>query len=432
MDSLFSNVTAVLMDGADTVLKGASVLVSEGKIAWVGAGRPEAFSGREIDGRGKVLMPGLVNAHTHVPMTLLRGYADGYDLHAWLNDHIFPAEARLDARSIRAGTMLGLAEMIAAGVTSFSDMYFFCDEIVEETIKAGLSANITQGLACFDPDFSPETHPGFQKLRQLKENWHGAEGGKILVDACIHGEYTSPPALWAASADYAQANGLGMHVHLSETKAEHEGCIQRHGATPAQAFDRYGVWNTRAYAAHCVWISDEDIELLASRGVTAVHNPVSNLKLGSGVARVTDMMAGGMNVALGTDGVASNNSHDLFEEIKLAATLHKGILLDPKPVTAAEALQMATRNGSIAQGRNGGRIAAGCDADLILLDFDRPHHIPCHNVLSNLVYSARGSDVVLNMSGGRIIYENGNFLTIDMEYAVREVTEYAVPRLRAQ
>jgi 5-methylthioadenosine/S-adenosylhomocysteine deaminase len=432
MDTLFSYVTAVLMDDADTVLKDAFVLVSQGKIAMVSTARPEGFSGREIDGRGKVLMPGLVNAHTHVPMTLLRGWADGFDLHTWLHEHIFPAEARFDARSVRAGTALGLAEMIAAGVTSFSDMYFFCDEIVEETIAAGLSANITQGLTSFEADFSPETHPGFIKLRQLKERWHGAEGGRIRVDACIHGEYTSPPKLWAAAADYARANGLGMHVHLSETKEEHEGCLCRHGVTPARAFDRFGVWDVRAYAAHCVWITDEDIALLAERGVTAVHNPVSNLKLGSGIARLPAMLAGGMNVALGTDGVASNNSQDLFDEIKLAATLHKGVLNDPKPVTAGEALRMATRNGALAQGRNAGRIAPGCDADLILLDFARPHLTPCHNVLSNLVFSARGSDVVLNMSGGRIIYENGNFLTIDLERVLLEIREYALPRLRAQ
>ena len=429
MDILFSNVTALLMDEGGTVLKDAYVAVSGRQIAFVGQEKPQGFSGREIDGRGKVLMPGLINAHTHVPMTLLRGYADGYDLQTWLNQYIFPAEAKLDKRAVRAATSLGLAEMIAAGVTSFSDMYYFCDEIIEETIEAGLCANISRGVTHFSGDFDPATHPACQETRALAERWNGYSDGQIVVDVSIHGEYTSSERVWKYLADYAAENGLGMHVHLSETKAEHMECIQRHGKTPAQILDAYGVFHTRAQAAHCVWVEPEDIALLARRNVTVVHNPVSNLKLGSGIAPVRDFLSAGVDVALGTDGVSSNNSHDLFEEIKLAAILHNGTTLDPQAVSPLMALKMATVNGAKAQGRIAGQIKEGYDANLILLSMDRPHMIPCHNVLSNVVYAGRGSDVVMNMTAGKIIYENGSFLTIDMEKTLWEVEHYAMPKV---
>ncbi|MDD4715560.1 MAG: amidohydrolase [Oscillospiraceae bacterium] len=429
MDVLFSHADAVLMDDAGTVLKDAYVEVSGKQIRFVGTKRPEGFSGREIDCGGKVLMPGLVNAHTHVPMTLMRGYADGYDLQTWLNDYIFPAESRLDGRAVRAGTALGLAEMIASGITSFSDMYYFCDEIVEETVAAGLEANISRGMTNFTPEFDPKTHSGYLETRRLAEKWNGYQDGQIRIDASIHGEYTSGPALWRCMADYAMEQGLGMHVHLSETKAEQEECIARHQLTPAAVLDRYGVWNTRAIAAHCVFVTEEDIALLKERGVTAVHNPVSNLKLASGIAPVPRFLSAGLNVALGTDGVSSNNSHDLFEEIKLAAMLHKGVSHDPRAVTTLEALKMATVNGAAAQGRKAGKIAQGFAANLILLDFDRPHLAPCHDVLSHLVFAARGSDVVMNMTAGKIIYENGTFQTIDLERVLWEVRHYAMQKV---
>ena len=425
MDILFSHATAVLMDRAGTVLNDAYVQVSGKQIVFVGTERPEAFSGREIDGTGKVLMPGLINSHTHIPMTLMRGYADGYDLQTWLNDYIFPAEARLDARAVRAGTALGLAEMIAAGITSFSDMYYFCDEIIEETVKAGLCANISRGITQFSPEFDPEMQAGCREMRNLVSKWHKYHDGQILVDVSIHGEYTSYDRVWRYLADYAAEHQLGMHVHCSETRSEHEGSLKRNGKTPAQALDQYGVWNTRAQAAHCVWVEPEDIALFAQKGVTVVHNPASNLKLGSGIAPVSAFLKAGINVALGTDGVSSNNNHDLWEEIKLAALLQKGVCQNAQAVSPLEALHMATANGAKAQGRNSGQIAPGC-ADLILVDFTHPNLIPCHDVISNLVYAARGSNVVVNMAGGTIIYENGVFHTIDLERIIWEVEHYAL------
>lgn len=417
------------MDGTDTVLKNAFVAVEGHSIVSVGDLRPQGTFDEEIDGKGGVLMPGLVNAHTHVPMTLLRGYGGGCDLNTWLTRYIFPAEDKLDTRAVRAGTALGLAELISSGVTTIADMYMFCDGIAREVADAGVNANIARGTTLFAPEFDFGTYPACVELRELTEKWHGYNGGQILIDACIHGEYTSRPELWEVVAGYAKDKGLGMHVHVSETRAEHEECLGRYGLTPVQALDRYGVWDVRAIAAHCVWVTPEDMALMAKKGVTAVHNPVSNLKLGSGVAPVPALLRAGVNVALGTDGVSSNNGHDMFFDLKTAAILHNGVNCDPLAMLPGDALRMATVNGAKALGRKAGRIEAGWDADLILLDFDRPNLIPCHSVYDNLVYSARGCDVVMNMTRGRVIYRNGTFFTIDLEKVKREVAAYAVPKL---
>lgn len=432
MSILFTNVTVVTMDLAQPVLENAFVAVEGTKIASVGTERPAGEFTRCIDGAGKVLMPGLVNAHTHVPMALLRGYGGGHDLQHWLNDYIFPAEDKLDDRCVAAGTALGLAEMIASGTTCIADMYMNMGAVAKTVLESGVSANLSCGAVYFgDPaGFSPEKCPDCEHHIRLYEDWHNAGDGQILADASIHAEYTSCPPVWEWVADFAQKHGLGMHVHVSETEKEHEECKARSGGlTPIQVLDRYGVWERGGLAAHCVWVTEEDMALMASKGVAAVHNPVSNLKLASGVARVPKLLKAGTRVALGTDGVASNNSHNMFEEIKLAAILHKGVTGDPMAVTAFEALSMATVNGAKALGRDAGVVAAGKIADLILLDFTHPNLFPCHDVLENLAYSAAPSNVVMNMARGKIIYENGQFLTLDLEKIRAEMKNYALPHM---
>ena len=432
MAILFEHVTAVTMDEERRVLKDAFVAVEGAKIASVGPERPEGTFDRVIDGAGKVLMPGLINCHTHVAMTLLRGYGGGHDLQHWLHDYIFPAEAKLDETCVAAGAALGMAEMIASGTTCIADMYMHTGAVARTALEAGLSANLSCGGVWFGApeDFSPEKCGDCRNQIALTEAWHGANGGQILVDASIHAEYTSNPPLWQWMADYAAAHGLGMQVHISETRAEHQGCLDKYGLTPTQLLDRYGVWRGGGTAAHCVWVTDEDMDLMVRRNITAVHNPVSNLKLASGVARVPALLEAGVNVALGTDGVASNNSHDLFEEIKLAAILHKGVSGDPAAVSALQALEMATVNGARALGRTDtGVIAPGKTADLILLDFTRPGLTPCHDVYESLAFSARGSDVVMNMARGKVIYENGTFFTLDLEGIRARVEGYALPRI---
>lgn len=428
---LLHHCRALLMDEAATVLDDAFVVVEGETIASVTPTRPAGAFTQEIDCGGNVLMPGLVNAHTHIPMTLMRGYAGGCDLHTWLNDWIFPAEAKLDDRAVRAGADLALAELIAGGVTTIADMYMHTPAIAQAVLAAGISANLSCGGVYFGApgDFSPAACPDCDHQRQLTEEFHGAGNGQILVDASIHGEYTSNVPLWQWMADYAQRKGLGMHVHVSETQSEHEGSLTRWGLTPFRILDRYGVWDTRAIAAHCVWTTEDDWAGMAEKGVACVHNPVSNLKLGSGVAWIPAMKAAGVPIALGTDGVSSNNNQDMFEEMKFAAVLHNGVTRDPLALLPQDVLAMATREGAKALGRKTGRIAPGYVADLILVDFTRPHLTPCHSVMDNLVYAAHGSDVVMNMARGKIIYKDGTFLTLDLEKIQAEVKSYALPRL---
>lgn len=429
MNTLFSHATVVCMDEANTILRDAFVLVQGKEIAYVGPVRPKETVGREIDCTGKVLLPGFVDAHTHLTMSLMRGYAGGHDLQTWLNDYIFPVEAKLDSRAVKAGTALALAEAIAGGITSVSDMYYFCDDIIGEVVKSGISANIARGATVFTEEFDPNTYPACAESVALAEKWHNYNDGQIKIDACIHGEYTSNPKLWRWMAEFARRYGLQMHVHLSETKSEQNACLQRWGKTPAAVFEQYGLWDTPAIAAHCVWTGPEDWEILRRHGVTAVHNPASNMKLASGAAPVAAMLEAGVGVALGTDGMSSNDNHSMFEEMKLASLLSKVTTMDPMSLSDETVLKMATVNGARAQGRHAGVVESGAQADLILVDFHSPNLQPCHDVEANLIYSANASNVCMNMARGKIIYENGTFLTLDIEAIYREVEQYAVPKL---
>ena len=429
MSILIHNCTAALMDEAGTVLPGAFVAVEGTQITYVGTQRPQGSFEEEIDGEGGVLMPGFVNAHTHVPMTAMRGYGDGNNLQDWMHNYIFPVEARWDDRAIRCCTDLGLAEMIASGVTCIADMYGHSPAIAQEVAAAGISANLSVGGVQFTDDFNPDTHNDCRVQRELTEQWHGYNDGQILVDASVHGEYTSHQQLWRWMAGYAREHGLGMHVHISETRSEHEECLARHGKTPIQVLNDYGVWDGRAIAAHCVWTTPEDWAVMAEKGISAVHNPMSNLKLGSGIAPVPAMKKAGVNVCLGTDGVSSNNCTDFFGDLKIAAILHNGAGCDPLALLPIDALRMATANGGRALGRKTGVIAEGYTADLILVDFSHLNLTPCHSVLSNLAYAAHGSDVRMNMARGRVIYKDGDFLTIDIQRVKREVADYALPLL---
>jgi len=430
MKILIQDVTAVLMDEQKTVLSHAFVAVENGKITYVGEKRPAGTFQDVIHGKGQVLMPGFVNCHTHVPMTLLRGYGGGCDLHTWLNEYIFPAEAKLDDRAVAAGTDLGLAEMIANGVTCIVDMYAHTGTIAQRVLDAGISANLSCGGVYFGAAeaFDPAKVGDCIAQKALTEQWHGAGNGQILVDASIHGEYTSNAPLWQWMADYAREHDLGMHVHVSETKSEHEGSLSRNGLTPIQTLNKYGVWdNGRAMAAHCVYTTPEDWAIMKEKGISCAHNPYSNLKLGSGVAQIPAMLKAGVNVTLGTDGVSSHNSTDPFADMKLAAILHNGVNTDPQAMGPYEALKMATVNGGKALGRKIGKIEVGYEADLIMVNFDTPNNFPCHDVIENLVYASRGCDVTMNMARGKVIYKDGVFRTIDLERVKQEVREYALP-----
>ena len=439
MNLLFKNVTAVTMQKDCPVIHNANVSVENGRIASINSQQDQItdFSDnkitgktldRIIEGTGKVLIPGLYNCHTHIPMSLLRGFANDHSLEDWLFNYIFPAEQKIKniENALFAGSTLSIAEMIASGTIAFSEMYFGLDDIAQAIDSAGVKANLSNAVLSFDPegyDYS-KTNECAETLSIVKK-YHNTAHGRIKGEVSLHCAYTTHPKAWEQGANFAKEHQLGVHVHLSETITEHNKSLEQFNLTPAQAFAKYGVFDVPAVAAHACWVSEDDMDILARHNVTIAHNPVSNLKLASGIAHITKMQEKGINVTLGTDGMASNNSHDLFEEIKLASILQKYTQEDPTAVPALKVLEMATINGAKAQGRQGGMIKEGYDADLVLLDFDNPRQTPCYNPLINLAYSTTGQDVVMTLCQGRILYENGEYTTIDIEKIQFEVKKIA-------
>ena len=421
MDILFENARVITMDDGAPYIENAYIGVSGRKISYVGKEKPEVTAKRVINATGKVIMPGLINTHTHVPMTLFRGLSDDCELQVWLSEHIWPAEDKLCDESVRAGTELAVAEMLASGTTSFSDSYFFVDAIANVVSESGIKANLSRSIVGNGDGF--ENMPSVSEAKALFEGFHMQDEGRIRVDASIHAEYTSETKCRQRVAETARENGQILQIHVSESRSEHEDCKKKYGKTPTAQFEAEGLFDgVVPLLAHCCYITDEDMAVIKARGGSVAHCPVSNLKLASGVAPVCRMDESGVNVTLATDGVASNNSTDMFEEIKLSAILHKGINENPTAINAMTALKFATVNGAKAQGRNDcGMIKEGFEADMIMLDFERPHLTPCHNVVSNVVYAARGSDVVMTMVAGRILYENGEYKTIDIERAIANV-----------
>ncbi len=418
LDTLIKNCTVLTMDDDKHLLKNACIGIRGGKIVYLSETPCGEESKRTIDGTGKNAMPGLVNTHSHAAMALMRGYADDYNLQTWLYDYIFPVEAKLTGDDIYLGMQLAMAEMLSTGTVSMTDMYMHLPSMAQSVQDAGLYGNLSNAAMAFDPAaYDYVTDKVTKQNLEVLERFHGADDGRIRLDASVHAEYTSFPGLWEKLSSFARENRLNMHIHLSETEKEHRECIEKYGKTPAAVLAEHGVFDVRTTAAHCVWVSDEDIDLLREKNVTVAHNPVSNLKLGSGVAPIAKMLERGVRVSLGTDGVCSNNNHDLFEEIKLAALLQKGFSGDPRQIPAYQALYMATRAGAYAQGREDsiGQLAPGYDASLILIDTARPNLQPVHHPASTLAYSAHGSDVCLTMVRGRVLYENGVFSTIDLE-----------------
>ena len=433
MDILFSDIITITMNDDKPVMTHGYVGVSGHKISYVGERPPAENAARVIRGARRLLMPGLINSHSHLPMTLLRGYADDFKLQEWLFNHVLPAEEKFDERCVAAGVRLGLAECIRFGVISCSDMYFHLPEIAKAALESGVKANITNPLLCLDMDkFDFEKDRGTTEIREVLTQYQGAGDGRIIVDAGLHAEYTSGPAAWRAVAAFAAENNLRIQLHLSETETEQTECVRKYGKTPAEILAEYGIFSQKATAAHCCWLTENDMDILAANGVTAAHCPVSNLKLAYGIAPVIKMRAHGMNVALGTDGACSNNNHDLFEEIKSAALLQKNICGDPSALPAYEAIKMTTVNGALGQGRENetGRVLPGYDADLIMLNLDAPHLFPLNDPCAAIAYSAHGSDVCLTMAQGRILYENGEYKTIDLEKVRYETEKYVLPRLK--
>lgn len=426
-DLLFADVTAVTMFGDNPVLKHAYLGVKDGKITYLDACRPEGEAKRTVSGTALTVMPGMTNAHTHVAMTLLRGYADDCALQPWLFDHIFPAEAKLDAEGVSAGSRLGMLEMFSNGITGLVDSYFFSPAIADVAEDVKMHAALTNMALWFGEGTVPMDDRSVREMREMIRRYPAGCGGFVSADAGIHAPNTSNPETWKWVRDFAGENGMRIHLHLAETAAERSLTLEKYGMSPTLAMAENGVFDVPVTAAHCVWLDENDIAVMAEYGVTAAHCPSSNMKLASGIAPVAKMWAAGVNVALGTDGVASNNAHDLFREMRLAAFLAKVKDADASVLPARNVLEMATVGGAAAAGRSGrsGRLCVGYDADIAVVDTDCPELTPCYDTVSNLVYAADGRNVVMTVSGGCVVYDHGDFPGQDIEKVKADVRQYS-------
>lgn len=423
MKTLFQNAYILTREaGRLKTLKKAYLGIEKDKIIYVSEKAPEEPYDVIRDMQGKVMMPGIYNCHTHAPMVLLRGVGSDLALQDWLFGSVVPVEDKLGEAEIEAGSYLALMEMIAGGTVSFSDMYFQPHKTVEAVSKAGVRANINRPVQAFDPNERPEDNIRIKDALRLYDTYNGYADGRVLIDFSIHAEYTCNEKVTRYFSDLCKERNGNMHVHLSETVKEHKECKEKYGKTPARWFYDLGAFDSKAFAAHCVTLEEEDISLLKEKNVSIVHNPTSNMKLGSGFAPVQKFLDRGLNVALGTDGAASNNNLNMFEEMHLAGIIHNGFCQDATIMKADTVINMATLNGARLQGReNCGEIKVGYKADFIAIDIDKPHLTPCLDIPALIVYSAQASDVCLTVCDGNILYENGEFKTIDAEKVYFEV-----------
>ena len=399
-DLLITNVDVLTNEG---VLKNHSIEIENGFITSI-VKNSEVEKAKEsakdvLDGKGQLAAPGLINTHTHIAMGLFRNYADDLELMDWLETAIWPTEAKLNDEYVRYGTQLGIAEMLRSGTTTFSDMYFFMNTTAEVVKETGIRAVLSRGLA----GVSPTADQALVENADLFRTWNGFDNGRIKVLLGPHAPYTCPDAYMEKVIALSHELNCGIHMHLSETKGEVENVIK---------------------AAHCVHITDEDMDIMTENNVAVAHNPQSNLKLASGIAPVPEMITKGITVGLGTDGSASNNNADMLEEVRLAATLHKARLYDPKAIPSQAAWHMGTVEGAKALGYTDlGGLANGYRADIVLYDVSGMHWMPRYNDLAALVYSANSSDVNTTIVGGKVLMKDKELLTIDEEKLRAEITK---------
>lgn len=400
-------------------------MVVEGtQITYIGEESPapsETFD-EVIDGRRKLYMPGLVNTHGHAAMSLLRGFADDLALQVWLEEKMWPSEAKFTANDVRWGTLLSIAEMVKGGTTCFVDMYDHMDEVAQAVEQSGIRACLTRGMIGHCP---PDTAKAkIAEATSFARSWHGKAGGRITVMMSPHSSYTCPPAFIEEVVRVAHDLDLPIHTHMSETLKEVLENERQYGARPVAHLEKLGVFSRPCLLAHAVHLTDEEIEALQRHSVHVSHNPGSNLKLASGIARVPELLQAGVLVSLGTDSAASNNNLDMFEEMRLAALIHKGVSGDPTAVPATDALRMGTLNGAKSIWLHDvGALQAGMKADFIAIDAEQPHLQPKSDYISHIVYSASAKDVVDVCIDGRWIVKNGECLTLDEEKIMFEANQ---------
>jgi 5-methylthioadenosine/S-adenosylhomocysteine deaminase len=425
-DIVISGGTLLTMSVKMEIIENAVIGVKDGRITLVDKSRP-VQAGKIIDATGCLVLPGLVNTHTHLPMVCFRGMADDLPLMDWLTNHIFPAEARfVNKKMVYDGAMLAMAEMILSGTTTFCDGYFFENQIAEAVQVCGMRAVVSQGFA----DFATPDNPKYEKMMAAAQRFvaRWISSAPMITPAFFcHSPYTCCPQTLVNVKAAARENGILYLTHLLENKDEIDTIEKRYGKKPARHLLDLGVLDQQTIAVHCNWLSPEDIAIFADLGVSVSHNPVSSMKLAAGVAPVPQMLKQGITVGLGTDGSASNNALDMFREMDTSAKIHKVTLLDPTVMSAQTVVRMATIGGARVLGLDSliGSIEVGKQADIIIVDMNQPHLTPLYNPYSQLVYAARGADVITSIIHGKIVMENRRLLTIDLPGVMNNVLEIA-------
>jgi 5-methylthioadenosine/S-adenosylhomocysteine deaminase len=419
-DILIHGCTILPMNRKRSIENGA-LAVKDGRIAFVGknasAGRIVAEA--KIDAKGKVALPGLINCHTHVPMTVFRGIADDKPLNVWLEKTIWPLEARLKPEDIYNGALLGCLEMIEGGTTCFADMYFHEDEVAKAVEKSGLRGVLGEGV--IEAGSSVQGEKMLARSVSFAERFRDYADGRVSAMLAPHAVYSCSPELLLKVGEEASRLGVGLHLHLGESETMLREFEKRNRSSEVEFLNKIGLLNERVLAAHCIDLSEKDMRTLSNRKVNAAYVPIANMKLGLSAAKVKDLTSLGVNVGLGTDGPASNNSLDLFETMKTGALLQKHEYLNPTVLPAYEVLKMATLNGARAVGleKDVGSLEVGKKADIILVDLAKPHLTPLHDIYSTIVYSARAADVETVIVDGKILMQNQQARSLD-EQAVME------------
>ncbi|MGM9591005.1 MAG: amidohydrolase family protein [Faecousia sp.] len=433
MDTLISNVTVVTMNPRMDVLFGAYIAIEDGKILSIEKNAPTEQPKTIIDGTGMVAIPGLINCHTHLATAMLRSYTDDLAANESL-EALLQKEAKMDSRCAKAAALLSIAECLRFGVTSVSDLYYYPNATAEAVAQSGIKANLALSSYRFidqNEDFDFETDEQCRELQKVVDKWHGHDNGRIKIDAGIYAEYTSNYKLWEALAGYASEKGIGMQLHLAQTQSEVDSCLDRTGMGPGELLNCHRLFAVPTTATGCACLEETERRILGSKKVCAVATPLASAKNGYPATPILDCVRAGMNVALGTGGVMDCGNLDLFEVMRYAAMAERSATGNAAALPSSAALMMATVTGAQAQGRSAecGMLQPGMDADIVLVDFSAPHLIPCHNVLNGLVWSAKGGDVAMTMVRGKILYQNGQFPTIDLKEVVEELTSYAIPHL---
>jgi 5-methylthioadenosine/S-adenosylhomocysteine deaminase len=425
-DILVYNGTVLTLDESNTIIPDGFVTIKANNISSVGtSAKDSAKAQKEIDAEGGLILPGLINGHTHAAMTLFRGLADDLPLMEWLNNYVFPVEGKMDADFVKAGSLLACAEMILSGTTTFCDMYLFEEEVAKAAKESGMRCIVGEVLYDFASPNYGSLENGFAYTEALIERWKGDLRIDIAVEP--HSVFTCGEKLLRKANRMALENDVPLIIHLAETREELGEVERRYGKRPVQHLDDLGLLGPHLIADHGVYLNESEIEVLAQHMVSVVHNPESNMKLASGIAPVPEMIASGISVALGTDGCASNNNLDLFAEMDMAAKLHKVNKLDPTIMDAQTLLRMATLDGARALGLANriGSLEVGKRADLIVVDMKKPHLTPLYNPYSHLVYAAGGHDVKHSIIDGTLVMENRRLLTLDVEDILTRANEKA-------